>query len=118
MTHKIKFATVALRISTVLYALMGPLIFAISYMSGALKDSSVVLIDTFATVFTLILAIGVEFVRNGIIQRKFWAWGTGLFIFGFYTLSIFLPLGVFGLWGLLAKGSREEFGIGVTPSQG
>jgi hypothetical protein len=115
MTHKIEFATVVLRISTVLYALIGPLIFAISYMSGALKDSSVVLIDTFATVFTLMLAIGVEFVRNGIIQRKFWAWGTGLCFFGLYMPSIFLPLGVFGLWGLLEKSSREEFGIGVTP---
>lgn len=113
MTHKIKFATLGLRISTVLYALVALLLLTISFMGNHNK-----LFYTIPAVFTLALAVGIEFVRRGIIQRKFWAWGTGLCIFGLYVPSIFFPLGAFGLWGLLGKGSREEFGIGVTPSEG
>jgi hypothetical protein len=112
MTHKIKFATIALRISTGMYVLVGLSLFALSFTGNQNK-----LFYTILAVFALALAVGVEFVRGGIIQRKFWAWVAGLCIFGLYTPSIFLPLGAFGLWGLLAQGSREEFGVGVTPSK-
>jgi hypothetical protein len=112
MTHKIKFATIALRISTGLYVLVGLSLFALSFMGNQNK-----LFYTILAVFALAFAVGVEFVRSGIIQRKFWAWVAGLCIFGLYMPSIFLPLGALGLWGLLEKGTREEFGIGATPSQ-
>ncbi len=117
MTHKINFATVVLRISTVIYVLLGLFLFALSFSAGTQNKSSVVTMDILLGLFVLGLAVGVEFVRNGIIQRKFWAWVAGLCIFGLYTPSIFFPLGVFGLWGLLAKDSREEFGVGATQSE-
>lgn len=117
MARKINFATLVLRISTVIYVLIGLFLFALSFSAGTQNKSSVVTMDVFLGLFVLGLAFGVEFVRNGIIKRKFWAWIAGLCIFGIYTPSIFFPLGVFGLWGLLAKGSREEFGVGVTPSE-
>jgi ABC-type molybdate transport system permease subunit len=117
MTHKIKFATVVLRISTAIYVLLGLFLFALSFSAGTQNKSSVVIMDIALGLFVLGLAVGVEFVRRGIINRKFWAWVAGLCIFGVYTPSIFFPLGLLGFWGLLAKGSRAEFGVGVTPSE-
>jgi len=61
--------------------------------------------------FALALAAGVEVVAYGIRKRRFWAWIAGLIIFGIYLPSLFLPLGVLGLWGLLAASSRVEFGV-------
>jgi hypothetical protein len=116
MTHKIKFATVVLSISSVVYVLIGLFLFALSFSAATQNKSSTVVLNVILGTIILALAAGVEFVRRGIIQRKFWAWVAGLCIFGLYMPSIFFPLGVSGLWGLLAKGSREEFGVGVTLS--
>ena len=58
------------------------------------------------------LAVGVEVVAYGIHKRRFWGWVAGLAVFGLYATSLFFPLGALGLWGLLAPGSRIEFGIG------
>jgi hypothetical protein len=54
--------------------------------------------------------------KNALYHRRFWAWVAGLVVFGIYTPSLFFPLGVLGLWGLLARRSRIEFGMGVTAS--
>jgi hypothetical protein len=59
----------------------------------------------------LAIVIGIEFVKNGLRKRKFWAWVAGLCIFGIYLPSLFFPLGALGLWGLLDEGSRSEFGV-------
>ncbi len=67
------------------------------------------------TIFLLAFAIVNELVANAIKKRKFWAWVVGLIIFGLYVPSPFLPLGAFGLWGLLAPGSRQAFGIAIKP---
>lgn len=62
----------------------------------------------------LALAAGIEFVFVGLRRRKRWDWIAGLCVFGIYLPSLFLPLGAFGLWGLLDGGSRKEFGVGGT----
>lgn len=61
--------------------------------------------------FCLVLAVAVEVVAYGIHKRRFWGWIVGLIVFGIYTPSLFFPLGILGLSGLLASGSRIEFGI-------
>jgi hypothetical protein len=68
--------------------------------------------------FFLALAVGVEVVVYGLNRRRFWAWVAGLAIFGVYVPSGFLPLGVLGLWGLLQKASRAEFGVNGMPQHG
>ena len=61
----------------------------------------------------LALVLGIELVAYGIHRRGFWAWIAGLCIFAVYVPSLFFPLGVLGLWGLLDGGSREVFGVGA-----
>ena len=68
----------------------------------------------FIAALCVVFAAGVEITVWGLKQRKFWAWVTGLGLCAIYSLSILFPLGMLGLWGLLADGSRREFGIGVN----
>jgi len=107
--HKIGLATVCLRISAALYVIVGLLLLAL-FMS----DDETGLGFPFAVVALLLclaLAVGIEIVVYGLRRRKFWAWVTGLCIFGIYLPSLFLPLGAIGLWGLLDGGSQAEFGV-------
>jgi hypothetical protein len=78
---------------------------------GAVRQRSTHLIG----IFCALLAAVPEIAAWGIRHRRFWGWVLGVILFGLYIPSLFLPLGAFGLWGLLDRGSREEFGVGVTP---
>jgi hypothetical protein len=110
MRHRIGLATACLHISAVLYVIIG---FGMLLLTKVYKDEGLGLGAAIAMlVFCLVLAIGIEIVAYWLHQRKFWAWIAGLCIFGMYATSIFLPLGALGLWGLLAEGSRAEFGVG------
>jgi hypothetical protein len=68
-------------------------------------------------IFFLALIAGIELVVYGLHRRRFWAWVAGLCIFGVYVPSLFLPLGVLGLWALLDSGSRAEFAVGRSASR-
>jgi hypothetical protein len=110
MRHKIGLATTCLHISAVLYLIVGVLMFPLF-----MADDDTGLGLPFAVgmfVFCLALIAGIEFVVYGLHRRKFWAWVAGLCIFGVYAPSLFFPLGVLGLWGLLDSGSLAEFGVG------
>jgi hypothetical protein len=112
MRHRIGFATTCLHISAAIYVglgLLAPLV--VSPGPGGAVGRSV------AGVFFIVcmaMAVGIEFVVASLHRRRFWAWVVGLCIFALYASSLFLPLGVLGLWGLLNPGSRAEFGIGVS----
>jgi hypothetical protein len=108
-------ALVCLHISAVIYLLLGFLFFGLSYIPD-IRDELPDLFGTVALIFCLILFAGIEFVASGIRSRRFWAWVSGLCVFGLYVPSLFLPLGALGLWGLLSPGSRAAFGIGGTES--
>ncbi|MBL8792282.1 MAG: hypothetical protein JNM56_00100 [Planctomycetia bacterium] len=130
MRDKISFATASLHISTFLYLLVGLSTFAFfafwlpyeqaaseaprrqSLATGGQFDYVTLGIGVFMLLFCLALIVGIEAVAWGLQRRKFWAWIAGLCIFAMYVPSLFLPLGAFGLWGLLDEGSRAEFGIG------
>jgi hypothetical protein len=109
MGHKIGLATTCLHISAVLYLVLGALMFPLFTHDDETGYGSVIAAGFF--VFCLILVAGIELVVYGLHRRKFWAWVAGLCIFGLYAPSLFFPLGALGLWGLLDKGSRAEFGI-------
>lgn len=109
MKHRIGMALVCLHISAFLYVLVGLLLIPLFLFED---DSGLGLVfGVFGLLFCLALAIGIEVVAWGLRKRKFWAWVAGLCLFGMYVPSLFLPLGAFGLWGLLDKGSRIEFGV-------
>ena len=108
--HKLGRATACLHISAAVYIIAGLALFAL-----LMFDDKSGLGFPFAVgvlLLCLALACGIEFVVYGLRRRKFWAWVAGLCIFGFYVPTLFLPLGVIGLWGLLDSGSRAEFGVG------
>jgi hypothetical protein len=58
-----------------------------------------------------LLVAGVEVIAYGVAQRRRWAWIAGVGLFATFIPSLFLPLGVLGLWGLLDRKTREEFGV-------
>jgi hypothetical protein len=97
--------------TAVLYLLLGLLISWLLLALDTKMDEAmpIVLLLLF---LCLAMAAGIEVVAYGLRLRKFWAWVLGIVIFGLYLPSLFLPLGAFGLWGLLDEGSRAELGIG------
>lgn len=109
MQHRIGLATTCLHISAVLYLIVGVLMFPLFMADDESGLGMVFAIVLFALCLALIT--GIEVVAYGLRRRKFWAWVAGLCIFGLYTPSLFLPLGALGLWGLLDRGSRAEFGM-------
>ena len=116
---RVGVALVCLHISAVLYLLLGlslPLLLTLDD-GGNLDASAATGVSVFIFIFCALIAAGVEVVAYGIHKRKFWGWVAGLIVFGIYAPSLFLPLGAFGLWGLLAAGSRAEFGVGGSGGQ-
>jgi hypothetical protein len=104
-------ALVSLHVSAVLYLLVGLVMPILLSDDGAGGDGMGPTEITLVAAFCVLLAGGVEVVAWGIHKRRFWAWIAGLIVFGTYTASLFFPLGVLGLWGLLASRSRIEFGV-------
>lgn len=48
-------------------------------------------------------------IRRGLLEGKYWAWVAGIIVSGMQTLSIFFPLGIMGLMGLLNTNTRQAF---------
>jgi hypothetical protein len=43
------------------------------------------------------------------MEGKYWAWVAGIIVSGMQVLSIFFPLGIMGLMGLLNSKTRQAF---------
>ena len=113
-------ATACLHISAAIYVLgaAGLAAFAIWGPDDPSAPGVQAIVFGAIAVFCLLLAVIPEIAVWGIHRRRFWAWILGLIIFAIYVPSLFLPLGAFGLWGLLDAGSRAEFGIGAGARPG
>jgi hypothetical protein len=109
-------AIICLHISAFLYLLVGGGFFCLLLAED--NSGAGLIFGGVMFLFCLGLIAGIEFVAFGLRQRKFWAWVAGLCIFGLYVPSAFLPLGAFGLWGLLDEGSRKEFGVSGNKGPG
>ena len=110
--HRLGMAITCLHISTGLYVLcaLGVVVFA-AYDRENLDAARAVIYGGLVMLCLVVAAIP-EIAAYGIRHRRLWGWILGLILCGAYALSIFLPLGVFGLWGLLDAGSRAEMGLG------
>ena len=106
-------ALVCLHISTVLYLLVGAAVIAFGMWIGDDPSEAISPPILFGAVgaFCIALAAVPEIAAYGIRRRRFWGWVLGLILFGLYLPSLFLPLGAFGMWGLLDPGSRAEMGV-------
>lgn len=117
MAHRIGMSIVCLHISAVLYGIVGVGMMTLIVLTNQ-EDAARTLVGVVLLVFCLLLSVGVEAVVYGLKRRRFWAWVAALCIFGVFVPSVFLPLGALGLWGLLDRDSRQEFGVdGEPPSR-
>jgi hypothetical protein len=116
MQHRIGLAIWCLHIGAILVALLlfVPVVSLSNYQTVHLG----VIAKLVMFLFCIALVGGIEIVNSGLRRRRFWAWVAALCIPAVYLPSILLPLGTLGLWGLLGKGSRAEFGIGLDRSTG
>ncbi|MFH1367587.1 MAG: hypothetical protein ABII64_00535 [Elusimicrobiota bacterium] len=113
MSKKLKYAIISLRISTIIYILIG-LAFTIFLIAGDKETVNAKWFVIATIILGIVLVVFVEIVIKYIKKRRFWAWVAGLCIGGIYLPSLFLPLGIFILLGLLDVNTRREFGIGVS----
>lgn len=113
---KIGYATVSLQISATIYLILG-LIF-IFFMPNLIAGSPALQEEIHSWIapvfggFFFSIAVLIQFLVRGLKRRRFWAWILGLCVFCVYLPSAFFPPAGFGFWGLLARTSRREFGVG------
>ena len=115
MKNRIGVTIGVLHICAFLTVATGVLLFTFAgdpEMTDALGGAS----GGFVAVMCAVFALLIEATVWGLKKRKFWAWVVGLCLCAVYTLSVLLPLGALGLWGLLASGSRRDFGLGINES--
>jgi chromate transport protein ChrA len=110
MKNRVAMALVCLHVSAAIYVIIGLLLFGLSNVPD-FRDKLPTAFGVVALILCLVLVAGIEVVASGLRRRRFWAWVSGLCIFGLYLPSLFLPLGALGLWGLLSPGSRVAFGV-------
>ena len=70
------------------------------------------LLPWFLFIFLVPFVVFLEVLLVFLKKRKFWAWIAGVIVGALYAPSLFLPFGIMILVGLLAEGSRKEFGLG------
>ena len=111
MRHRIGTAVICLRAGEALYIILA--VAAIPLMRWLHSDRPYPELGTigglFLLFFCLAMVVGIEVVLWGLTRRRYWAWVAGLCIFGTQVPSLFLPLGVIGLRGLLDEGTRAQF---------
>lgn len=111
----IKLAHIAFHIGAFLYALLGVLLVLLAdgiiQLPGdqsSMNSPASFMLGTMG-VFCLALAAICEVVVWGLKRGRFWAWVAGLILSSIFVFSIFLPLGVMGLVGLLEEPTRKRF---------
>ena len=101
----LKLAIVTLRLTSVFYLGLIVFLLTFSYISLTLVGAVALGILLFLAVVPVILAMGLE-------RRKRWAWIAAIVFFAIHLTSVGgIVVAVPGLWGLLAPGSRVEFGV-------
>ncbi len=110
--NRIRYATTCLRISVILYVLVGLALSLVPFGWDPAVEPEYALragIIWFSAVVSLAMAGLAEVVIRGLGMRRRWAWKIGVGLFVVYLPSAFLPLGIAGLYGLLSAGTRAEF---------
>lgn len=104
MNPKLKKTIIVLRISSIIYFLLG--ILFITFLSIGSGIMTVVLIG---------MGTFIEIVIRNLKRNKYWAWIAGIVVCSLYLTSmLFIVLGIIGLMGLLNKEVRKEFSKGTS----
>ena len=104
------WVVVSFRVAAVLYLLLGGfltvLLIIILLKSVENVDYSLFIV---VSVVSFIMVVVTEVVIYGLRKKKFWAWVGAIMLSALYIPSIFLPLGVIALCGLLTKDVRKNY---------
>ena len=114
--NRTRLTILAFRISEGLYVLIGLCLPILTISFQEVREQYPVWISVCTGLLGFGFAVFTEIVVRALNRRKFWAWVAGLCISGVYVPSLFLPLGVMGLMGLLDPASRAAFGVGPKPT--
>ena len=112
---RIRLTILALRISEGLYVLIALCFPIVAISFPEVLEEYPIWIGICTGLLTVGIAVFLEVVVRSLQRRKFWAWVAGLCLSGLYVPSLFLPLGVMGLIGLLDPATRAAFGVGSKP---
>ncbi len=96
-------ALISLRIAAVLYFVLSAFLIG----TGLVIDNGASLL--FISLFSIGFGYFILRVRSGLIAGKYWAWVAGIIISGMQVFSLFFPLGIMGLMGLLNTKTRQAF---------
>lgn len=112
MKSKVHLAILALRISTVIYALLALVFVLLTFVLPTDTDGWSPFMGYFMAAILVPFIVFLEILIAALRQRRFWAWIAGLIVATLYAPSLFLPLGIMIFIGLLSNESRSEFGVG------
>jgi hypothetical protein len=110
-------AIIAIRISTVIYYLLFIGFIIAGFLIPPEAEEFNRYMAWFISIFTLPFIIFLEVLIIHLKRRRYWAWIGGLIVGAMYAPSLFLPLGIMILIGLLSEQGRLEFGIGNRTEQ-
>ena len=117
MNSRVTMAIIAIRISTVIYYLLFIGFIIAGFLIPPEEKEFPRYMAWFISIFTLPFIIFLELLIIHLKRRRYWAWIGGLIVGAMYAPSLFLPLGIMILVGLLSEQSRLEFGIGNRTEQ-
>lgn len=98
-----KLALIALRIMSIAYLVLGPILITV----GLFYQETLVFL--FIGPFLFGLGILYHQIRKGLVEGKYWAWVSGIIVSALSLTSLFFPLGIMGLYGLLNRETRQAF---------
>lgn len=100
-----KYSTAILRFASYFYLFLSIALVAAPFIIPTADQAGMI----FLSVMGLVFGFGIYKVRLALLENKYWGWVAGIIIFGMMCLSLFLPLGVVGLFELLKKDTRRRF---------
>ena len=111
---KITGAILCLRISTVLYVLvgvgMGVLFFEVEGETNeGIPEGVFALLSVALVLFSWAFAVVPELAIRGLRKRRRWGWILGIILGGLYTVSALFFLGIPILVSLLKKGAQQYY---------
>ena len=107
-----RLASVSLHLSAVLFAVSAAVLAAAPFARDPATSTEYMLPSGALWLLAglcIVLAIVARRLMHALRQRKRWAWIAAAVLFVLFLPTVFLPLGLVGLFGLMSKGTRAQF---------
>jgi hypothetical protein len=111
VASKTWLARLCLQICAPLSFFLGVSAVAFCFFSTARPDDALLLVGVGILGGGVALAVVCLWLASGLGRRRFWAWVLSLMLFLLFLPTLYFPLGLLGLWGLLDRGTKDEFGF-------